>query len=347
MSPSIVKAQLARPLQVEIGSGSALPDEIQWMPPGKHTVRPTVDGKPKEISLEVTQELAGKFAGQLAELRKAADEGRGDLPYLDFNHEDGAAAAEVTGLRWAGDDAKEGGIRAQVRWSAAGRAALEGRTFRRFSPQWYTDKRSGAPVGIDVNLGGLVNRAAFRTIQPVVAKRDDTHAPVMDETLKTELTQLLTAALAPINTRLSELETKAKATADAITPITEITNRVKALETSRTEGVLTAAKAKVAAWAAEGRIPAQDTAAHEALAKAIADNPVLETTMAKLPVNPAFKTVTNGSGAGGSGDPIDTFPKALEAELKAGAKTKSEAMDLAMAKHGELYRNWVKAGGKL
>lgn len=345
MSRAIVKAHLVSPIQVAIAEGASLPDEIQWMPPGKHTVRPTVDGKPKDITLEVTQALAGRFAQQLADLRKAAEEGRGDLPYLDFNHDDGAAAGEVLALRWGGEDPKTGGIRAQVKWSAAGKAALEGRTFRRFSPQWYTDKRSGAPVGIDVNLGGLVNRAAFRTIQPVVAKGDDTHNCTMTDAEKTEFQELLTAALAPINTRLTELETKAKATAEAVTPIAEITNRVKALETSRTEGTLTAAKAKVAAWAAEGRIPAQDTAAHEALAKAIADNPVLEATMAKMPVNPAFKTVTGG--AGNANGAIVTFPQAVEAEIKAGAKTKGEAIDVAMAKHGDLYRDWVKTGGKI
>lgn len=36
-------------------SADALPDSIQWMPPGKHTINAVKDGEPFEIELEVNE----------------------------------------------------------------------------------------------------------------------------------------------------------------------------------------------------------------------------------------------------------------------------------------------------
>jgi phage I-like protein len=337
-----IQARLAEGLPViGVSEAGGLPDEIQWMPPGRHTITPYIDGKPKEMTITVDAGLAERISQQLAALRAAADRGEGDVPFLDFNHEDGAASAEVTGLRWAGDDPKSGGIRARVHWTKAGRDALEGKNFRRFSPQWLSDPKSLEPVGVGVNLGGLVNRAAFTRIQPVVAKNgvaQPLNQP-MTEQDKQDLLQLITLATKPIAERVQALEAKAgEAQAGFET-------RIKAIEARNAEGVLIAARAKVAGWAAEGKLPPQDKDRLEAVAKAIAADPALETTFASLAPNPAFKTVTGGSGSGGDPGAIDTFPKAIEAEVKAGAKSKAEAFDRAHAKYPELHLAWAKAGG--
>ena len=147
-----------------------LPDNIQWMPPGTQTAEPFVNGEPCPIQIDVTPELADKLNSQLQDLRSRAATGADDVPFLDFNHEDGEAAGEVTELYWAGNDPIKGGIRAKVNWSTAGRAALEGKSYRRFSPAWFLDPETHEPVGIGVNLGGLVNRAAFKNIARVMAK---------------------------------------------------------------------------------------------------------------------------------------------------------------------------------
>lgn len=339
--PLFLQARLAEGLPVVgVADAGGLPDEIQWMPPGRHTITPYVDGKPKEVTIIVDAQLAERVAGQLSALRAAAERGEGDVPFLDFNHEDGAASAEVTALRWAGTDPKNGGIRASVTWTKAGRDALEGRTFRRFSPQWLSDPTSLEPVGIGVNLGGLVNRAAFTRIQPVVAKHGVAHPlnQPMTEQEKQDLTQLITAATKPLADRLAALESKAT---DAQTAFD---NRIKAIEASTAEGLLISARTKVAGWAAEGKLPPQDKERLESVAKAIAADPALEITFASLAPNPAFKTVT-GSAGGGGAETIDTFPKAIEAEVKAGAKNKAEAFDRAHAKYPELHLAWAKAGG--
>lgn len=337
-----VQARLSQGLPViGISDAGGLPDEIQWMPPGRHTITPYIDGKPKEMTITVDAALAERIAGQLVALRAAADRGEGDVPFLDFNHEDGAASAEVTALRWAGDDPKSGGIRARVHWTKAGRDALEGKNFRRFSPQWLSDPKSLEPVGVGVNMGGLVNRAAFTRIQPVVAKNgvaQPLNQPMTDQE-KQDLSQLITAATKPLVDRIQALEAKAS---DAQTSIDA---RIKAIETRNAEGVLIAARAKVAGWAAEGKLPPQDKDRLEAVAKAIAADPALETTFAGLAPNPAFKVVTGSSGSGSDTGAVDTFPKAIEAEVKAGATSKAEAFDRAHAKYPELHLAWAKAGG--
>jgi hypothetical protein len=67
----------------------------------------------------------------------AAAEGREDRPFFDFNHEDREASAWPTEFYWAGDDPQTGGVRARLEWSDAGKRAVEGRTFRRFSPTFH------------------------------------------------------------------------------------------------------------------------------------------------------------------------------------------------------------------
>jgi hypothetical protein len=147
------------------------PEDIQFMPPGRQTITPYVAGEPKEITVNATAELATEFNSQLQEMRRRAAAGQGDEPYLDFNHEDREAAAQVLEIYWGGEDPKTGGIRAKVKWTAAGREAVLGRNFRRFSPQWELDRDTLEPVGITTNLGGLVNRAAFQNIAPVIARQ--------------------------------------------------------------------------------------------------------------------------------------------------------------------------------
>lgn len=147
-----------------------LPDSIQWMPPGRQVVTPLVNGSPTTVTVDVTPGLAGMFNRQLHEMRAEAAAGRGDEPYIDFNHDDRERAGAVTDLYWAGDDPKTGGIRIKVNWSEAGRRAVAGKNYRRFSPEWQLDPKTKAPIGITENLGGLVNRAAFKNISTVTAK---------------------------------------------------------------------------------------------------------------------------------------------------------------------------------
>jgi hypothetical protein len=59
-------------------------------------------------------------------------------------------------------------------WTGAGAASLRNGEYARFSPQWVFSKSTLEPLGLPINVGGLVNRAAFKTIAPVVSARAGT-----------------------------------------------------------------------------------------------------------------------------------------------------------------------------
>jgi hypothetical protein len=162
-------------------SGAA--PSVQLFPPGEHQVVVTdaATGKPVPLVMVIDAATAETLEAARAAYQAAADAGQGDAPYLDFNHADGPAAAWVKRVFWAGDDPKSGGVRAMVEWTDAGREAIEGKLYRRFSPS-FTIATAGDPpavqldaagrasiIGAPVNMGGLVNRAAFRTIACLLA----------------------------------------------------------------------------------------------------------------------------------------------------------------------------------
>ncbi len=148
---------------------NGIPDAIQFMPSGAHTITPMIDGQYKTINIQVNEELAQKLNAELQAMRQQAKLGNGDMPYIDFNHDDAEASGEPTEIYWAGTSRDNGGIWMKVNWTHAGKAALEGKMYRRFSPCWLMDKNY-KPLGITANMGGLVNCAAFQTIKPIVAK---------------------------------------------------------------------------------------------------------------------------------------------------------------------------------
>lgn len=197
----------AQTSSVVVMDENKLPDSIQWMPPGRHSIMPHVEGTPRRVIINVTPELADSYNRQLQQIRAKAKAGEGDEPYFDFDHKDEARSAEVTELYWAGDHPTNGGIRARVIWTAAGRDAILGRNYRRFSPQWLLDPDTLQPLYIEQNLGGLVNRAAFKTIAPVVAKDGSaaTHNTKHNMDLK-DIEAALDKRFQPLEQRLIALE---------------------------------------------------------------------------------------------------------------------------------------------
>jgi hypothetical protein len=117
-------------------TADAVPTEIQWMPAGKHRITAHKDGKPVTLDVLVTAASAARLQTLLQDLRSKAATGAEDLPYIDFNHDDNRAAGYITAFSWGGDDPATGGIRAMVDWTGAGKAALQGREYRRFSPSF-------------------------------------------------------------------------------------------------------------------------------------------------------------------------------------------------------------------
>jgi len=293
--------------------GDALPDSIQWMPPGKHIINAVKDGEPFEMELEVNESLAQRVAAMLQQYRDKAARAEADLPFFDFNHNDAEASAHPLQMYWAGDDPRHGGIRARLQWTGAGADAIQRRTFRRFSPEFLVDDNKNV-IGVGINMGGLVNRAAFRKIQPIWSRDagDTTQAPShrtdvsdthpsypysihnpqpairnpapMDSSNLSNLTTAITQLTDTVATHGNELKAIQARLAGQSTPPqaakAAADGRILELESqlaSATDATKVAARAQaeraVAAAAAEGKFPPQDQELFRQLVDIFAANP--------------------------------------------------------------------------
>lgn len=320
-----VNGRLTDPLPIGYeATAGALPRSIQWMPPGRHTVWP--DGFDAPFDIEVTMAMAQQADDQLQRLRQLAANGRGNWPYGDFNHEDDEQSFEPLRFYWGGDDLRTGGIRLDVNWSATGGQKVQGKAYRSFSPSWRMKKDTHAFLGIGLNVGGLVNRSAFQSIQALAkgagdeAKRKEEK---MTEAEKQELTNLIAGAVKPVADqvavlaklpdRIAELEKKveAKGATDAKAGnevVVQLENRIKALETSdKTVLEANARKTVEEIGVKAGRIAPQDKDTIDFWTGAIVANAKASEALSKMPVNSALLTVvtagaTAGSAAGTAGE---------------------------------------------
>jgi phage I-like protein len=266
-------------------------DDIQLMPPGTHEIEPMGrDGKPVKLTVTVTAATATALEAARARYQAEADAGTGDAPYIDFNHDDGPAAGWVKRIYWGGDDPKTGGIRAKIEWSDAGREAIEGKTFRRFSPSFLINA-NGQITDAPVNMGGLVNRAAFRSIAAFFAKSEQpTTPPNTPPTMTEEQIAALQKENEDLKARIAELEASVAAAAKD------------------------KAESDVECAAKEGRIaPAQEIKAK--WVQAILTDPTASELLASLPVNPALQTVIHATATPPAED--DKSPAALKARYDA------------------------------
>lgn len=303
-------------------SGDDVPEWIQYMPPGTHTIRPTESSTGNVVERTVNVEASAADA-----LNRSLDENRiktGDLPFIDFNHDDKEAAGFVKAFRWAGDDPKTGGIQAQIEWTEPGRTAVKGKAYRRFSPSFRVDE-NGRVTGAPVNAGGLVNRAAFQKISALWSKGQGNNGKdnSMDiETLKAKVStlegenQTLKAKLAQANqdevlkakdAQILQHQTEVQTLKAKLAELEENTKKQRA-----TDLVNAAVK--------DGRIPPKDTVLQAKWVETLTSSPAAEELLAKLsPVSGVPGTVITGQ-AGRSGNAQageSTFmAKAKELSLK-------------------------------
>lgn len=143
--------------------------ELMFFPAGTWTVTPlgAPDGKP--ITVRIDRDTAATMERQREEI-----ESRGRRAYFDFNHEDGEASFWPARFVWKDEPAP--GVYAEGEWSASGKAAVEGKMWRQFSPVFRLDDDDADPAtvvweeGASPNMGGLVNAPAFAAIAPLFAK---------------------------------------------------------------------------------------------------------------------------------------------------------------------------------
>jgi hypothetical protein len=353
----LARDAISVPLSIPEGATSP-PTDIQWMPPGEHTITAFKGDEPVTLTVRVHAGTAARLNALLQDLRSKAAAGIEDYPYFDFNHDDGEASGRPREFYWAGDDLKTGGVRAQVDWSERGQQSLVGKvpSFRRFSPSFSVDA-AGEVTGAPINMGGLVNRAAFKLMQPIVAGQPATshQQPTRKANMDAEK---LAADLAAAQTKISELTNQlAKAQSEEVVKakdaeITTLKGQITELQGKLATGAKESAKAIVDAAVKAGKLAPQNTALHEKWINAIAADPTLAETLNAMAPNPALATVIGSGSAGaaaGAGAAGGTPAEQFATEVKAKAaelKDKSKALDAVINAKPELYRAWREANGK-
>lgn len=304
--------------------------EIQYMPPGKGqavTAR-RGDGKVVSLRLDITEQTARVVQGDLERMLAKASKNEDDLPYLDFNHDDQEASGWPKRAWWGGDDPKTGGVRMLVELSTAGKSAITGKLFRRFSPSFLSS--DGKQVdGVPVNMGGFVNRAAFKRISPMWAKEGAETDPACAggagdalQNKKKEATEMKllmqvlarlglvssadleeSAAIAQVTAKHEEAQGKLTA---AIAAKDAAEGENKTLKGRLAESQKANAKAIVARAVAEGRLPAQAKEVHQKWEDTISADPkaaeLLEAMEAKGAPERVVERKAGEAESGGNGE---------------------------------------------
>ena len=308
--PTAIKAALTTPLSLSLDHSTAeVPQELQYMPPGTHRINASRAGKPVALDISVDAATADTLNAFLQAQLTKATEGNDDRPFFDFNHEDREAAAWPTEFYWAGDDLKTGGVRAKVDWSGAGQTAVQEKTFRRFSPTFIPDDQ-GKVISSETNMGGLVNRAAFKSIQPLFAKGAP-GSPISESATEP---QTVTSGLPPQPSALKSMTIQAKLHAlkliDSVDASEEsivqaIEAKFSELETENRElknriedAIQARASSQIEAAVNAGRIAPADTDAKSFwLESLIRDEAKAVKALEALPSHPVLATVTAGEDA--------------------------------------------------
>lgn len=299
----------------ELGGDTALPPDIQFFPPGRQQFT-LMDHPGRTFELDVTPAVAAAANQQLQAMLARAARGEGSLPYADRNHEDGEATFNPTEIFWGGDDAKTGGVRVRTNWTGFGEALVKAKAFRYFSPNFLFDAARKKFLGIDLNIGGLVNRPGFSTIQAFArAGAEVTATPTPKNNMTSEqeaqlqTLQTSVAALTESVTGLTAELTALKAAAkDAPAIPQEVADRLKKLEekaaaaeAAGTEALKASAKAAVQNAVKAGKLASQDTASQTFWEETIVANAKAVEQLEKLPVNTAFLAVVQAGAKGGEG----------------------------------------------
>lgn len=185
-----------------IGLPSTATGEFMFMPGGMQSITPFDGGIGQPIHVMVNAN--GAYA---LELQRAALEAKGARPYFDFEHEDDGASFWPTAFFWR--DGPEPGIYCRGEWTHDGKAGVDGKRWRGFSPVFHVDNKRAKPAQIICkkdalpNMGGLVNNPAFKNISPLWAK-NATGAQSGNQTETTMNEQ----ELAALRAKNQELETE-------------------------------------------------------------------------------------------------------------------------------------------
>ena len=153
MSAEHVTAGFGNEIESQTGS-------IVYLPEGVHQIQATVNGKPQKRTVTVDQRVLASFSEDLAS-RLA----RNVRPFAGFDHIAGPASFLPKEFRYEPGT----GLVLDVEWTSAGKAAIEGKDYSYFSPNFLL--MNGIPSGLAGHgeIGSLVNEPAFEAMEKIAA----------------------------------------------------------------------------------------------------------------------------------------------------------------------------------
>lgn len=304
---------------------------IVFLPEGTHTITASVAGKPKTLTVTVDDRVLAGFADDLARRQES-----NVRPFAGFDHKPGAASFIPQGFRYEAGV----GLLLDVEWTAAGRAAIEGRDYSYFSPTFLVSK-DGLPTGLTGRgeIGSLVNDPAFEEIPRIAASHTEPTDNPMDHLIELGLVEAscapdqaletAKASLATLREAAAQVETVEAANiakksaedelADMRKRNDELEAAYKALKDEMATKASASADAAIDAAIKAGRIAPQDEDTKAFWRSSITSNPDAVKALNAIPVNPALsgKTVLAGRTEEPPQGPELTGLARVEAALKA------------------------------
>lgn len=345
---------------------SALPIEgktasIVYIPEGRHTITPSVNGKPKKVTIAMDAEKGEAVAAGM----QSALENRLSAnvrPYFDFDHNDVGPAAGLP-KRFYYEQGK--GLMVELEYTGAGRKAIESKDYSYFSPTFLMDE-DGTPAGIPERgpLGALVNEPAFRDIPRIAAREAHPTSKQTDTTMNQLVTcGLLTEAEGAKDDAVSVAQKRITAMrADArkiealdkqVNTLTDerdqLKQKLKAAEADITKTKEDNADQLITAAVADGRIAAKDEDSKEFWRGSIIAQG--ESAIKALNALPAKNEgITRPIVTAKQGDKVNEGNHSLIAAadqlIKDGTcKDKSEAIAEVAASNPELYESYRESLG--
>lgn len=294
----------SKPILVTSGYSTALkgetPDELMYFPAGTHKVKANVNGQPRQVSVTVSSQTASVLQADLEQLLLQSVE-----PFIDFNHRCEESAAIPKSFSW-----KEGeGVMLNLEWTSAGKSAVEGKTYRYFSPTFLLSE-TGVPSGLPETgpVGALTNNPAFRSIKRIAANYGAECSTEQGDTMTEQEEVALRSELETVRAEnkqlkesagLEKVEASHKAQIDVIkaqleTVQSENKTLREAAETLKVEAANREADSLIEAAVRDRKIGPKNETLKTNIKGYILVNPEGgKALLESMPPDPAFKTVIN------------------------------------------------------
>jgi phage I-like protein len=284
-------------------------------------------------------------------------------PIIDFNHKEDDAAASPTSFKWS-----EEGVVLALDWTSAGKAAVEGKTYRYFSPTFLLSE-AGDPSSLPDTgpVGALTNNPAFRRMKRITAAEAAQTGDEGTETQKTKenmdkvtsklvslgfITEADASDPEKVTAALDAYSRKGSENAELATLRAENKTLRETAETQRVEAINREADLLIEAAVTAGKIAPKNETVKASLKRwAVTDLAGAKAHIESLPVNPAFKTVVQVTSAhrdigkpkdtkdmnGNTGKQCDAKTRQVQARFPAGQMTYEAAWKIAAAEFPEVF----------